>query len=219
METISRKNAKALGLSRYFTGRPCPRGHIVERSVASYSCSECEKIVLKVNYARNRSARLASFKEWRQVNKEKANASSKNWAIENHALVLERVRLWRLANPERAKSNQTRWRSENKTHSLEYRSAWNKRNRDKCNAQYERRRAAMISATPAWADPKSILEVYSAACALSMLTGKKRHVDHIVPLRSKLVCGLHCEANLQILTGSENQTKSNRIWPNMPMAA
>jgi hypothetical protein len=41
-------------------------------------------------------------------------------------------------------------------------------------------------------------------------------VDHIAPRRSKLVCGLHCEANLQVLTGAENCTKTNLHWPDVP---
>jgi hypothetical protein len=41
------------------------------------------------------------------------------------------------------------------------------------------------------------------------------HVDHIVPLTSDLVCGLHCEANLQIAVGKDNIAKNNRWWPDM----
>jgi hypothetical protein len=58
--------------------------------------------------------------------------------------------------------------------------------------------------------------MYKAAKALSMLTSEKHEVDHVVPLKSKLVCGLHCEANLQIIKRSANRSKSNRRWPDMP---
>lgn len=37
---ISRKNAKALGQKRYFTGKPCKQGHLAERNVSG-RCLEC----------------------------------------------------------------------------------------------------------------------------------------------------------------------------------
>lgn len=43
-ERVSRKEAKRLGLKRYFSNRPCLRGHVAERSTANNSCFECTRI-------------------------------------------------------------------------------------------------------------------------------------------------------------------------------
>jgi 5-methylcytosine-specific restriction endonuclease McrA len=41
---ISRELARELGLSRYCTGLPCPRGHLSKRYTKSGRCCECERI-------------------------------------------------------------------------------------------------------------------------------------------------------------------------------
>jgi len=44
MTTISRERARKLGLVKYFTGKPCSRGHIVERYTGCSTCLECNKL-------------------------------------------------------------------------------------------------------------------------------------------------------------------------------
>lgn len=90
-----------------------------------------------------------------------------------------------------------------------HRTKYAQENPSKLAALLAGRRARKMNATPKWADKKKIREFYFAADFLGMVTGEWHQVDHIVPLSSALVCGLHCEANLQVLTAKENQKKSN----------
>jgi hypothetical protein len=67
-----------------------------------------------------------------------------------------------------------------------------------------RRRARLINATPPWANMEKIKEIY-----LNCPEGY--HIDHVIPLNGKDVCGLHVENNLQYLTIEENLKKSNKV--------
>jgi hypothetical protein len=66
------------------------------------------------------------------------------------------------------------------------------------------RRATKLNATPKFANVKKIKEIYKNC-------PKGFHVDHIIPLKNKLVCGLHVEWNLQYLPAKENLSKSNKL--------
>ena len=72
------------------------------------------------------------------------------------------------------------------------------------------RRAQKIHAQVAWADLEKIKNIYTMASHLRN-GGQNVHVDHIVPLRGKTVCGLHVEYNLQILPARENIRKNNKL--------
>ncbi len=71
-------------------------------------------------------------------------------------------------------------------------------------ARNARRRAAKLQATPNWADHETIKRIYETC-------PEGYHVDHIIPLQNDLVCGLHCEFNLQHLTATENLSKGNKF--------
>ena len=89
-------------------------------------------------------------------------------------------------------------------------AAWKKNNPGKANAETAKRRAVLAKSIPPWANLDAIKVIYEQA------RRQGKHVDHIVPLRSKLVCGLHCESNLQLLNPLENQMKNNKYWPDKP---
>ena len=73
-----------------------------------------------------------------------------------------------------------------------------------------KRRATKLKATPAWANEGYIKLFYEGAKLEEKRTGRKVHVDHIVPLKGNLVCGLHCEDNMQLLFARDNMSKGNR---------
>ena len=75
----------------------------------------------------------------------------------------------------------------------------------------------LYKAWPDWcATHEDFKKIYNEAKRLRE-QGKSVHVDHIVPLRSEWVCGLHVPWNLQILTEMQNLAKSNNWWPDMWM--
>lgn len=75
--------------------------------------------------------------------------------------------------------------------------------------EQSRRRAARLKAMPVWANRQEIDALYAQAQALTESTGTDWHVDHIIPLRGKNVCGLHVETNLRVISAHENHRKAN----------
>lgn len=94
--------------------------------------------------------------------------------------------------------------------------AWKKKYPEKSAASTAARDKRVRDATPAWASREAIKEVYARARLLTVTTGIKHVVDHLVPVRSPLVCGLHVEFNLEAIPEGDNLSKSNRWWKDGP---
>lgn len=91
---------------------------------------------------------------------------------------------------------------------------WKEENRDKYNAKAAKYRSSKLQATPSWLtdeDFKKIETEYSLALWTSVVMGSSYHVDHIIPLQGKTVCGLHVPWNLRVIPASVNISKGNRI--------
>ena len=72
LQYIDRKEARELGLTRYFIPKPCKRGHVAERSITSFQCRECYREDKK----RYRAAAPKKFR--RKANPELRRATSRN---------------------------------------------------------------------------------------------------------------------------------------------
>jgi 5-methylcytosine-specific restriction endonuclease McrA len=59
---------------------------------------------------------------------------------------------------------------------------------------------------------KQIRNIYSSAKKMAKEFGVKLHVDHIIPLKGKDVCGLHTPWNLQVTSAKYNTSKKASIY-------
>ncbi len=75
----------------------------------------------------------------------------------------------------------------------------------------------LYQAWPDWCSdiPELFKPIYDE-CKRRREAGEDVHVDHIVPICSDLVCGLHVPHNLAILPAKQNLSKSNTWWPDHP---
>jgi len=152
-------------------------------------CKNCQQGYRKDNFDKIKEYNKEYYKINYDVIKKKLKYNSNN--------IRERRKEYRKSNSDKIK-----------VYSKEYRKA----NQDKQNAIGAKRKAKKLQATPPWLTKEHLSAIrmcYTESKALETATGIKHHVDHIVPLQGKNVCGLHVPWNLQVLTATENCSKNN----------
>lgn len=168
------------------------------------------------SYRENKALHLAQSKKWHAENPAKSREIKKRWQDANKERHNARTRQWAALNKERRSRVRATWKAANAARVSAANAAWSRNNPAKRMATKAARRAREKFATPGWADLVRIESVYATAALRTKETGQRWQVDHIVPLVSPLVCGLHVESNLQVVPAFVNQSKNNRWWPNMP---
>jgi len=149
-----------------------------------------------------------------QYRLEKQREYNAAYRAKNKEKISERAKIWAQQNPESIRRSKEKWKKSNpEKHRLSAKESYLRNypaHRENYIKNAKRRSALLKQATPKWANKRKMYLMGLLAKSLEL------SLDHIVPINSPIVCGLHCEANLQIITLRENIQKYNTTWPDMP---
>lgn len=194
---MKRREAKALGLKTYNTGKPCKHGHLSDRYTSTAICIECVRIQGIDRYKNNRERQYTSWRKWYEANKDTHHARCRRWQHEHPEQVKVMVKQWAAANPEKVAEKTKRYRAKHP---------------DRATAMAVASVARRAKRVPKWltVDDKWLLrEAYALAKLRTKMFGFAWEVDHVIPLRGQFVSGLHVPTNVQVIPKAENRQKRN----------
>ena len=170
-------------------------------------CTRCGEVKDESEFYKQKASKdglqpvcKSCLKNYYQQNKEKILACQKNYCQQNK----DKVSAYHAQHYE-----------QNKDKRLAYQAQYTEENRPRLLAiQAQYRRSVSPLSTPEWLDAEHWAEMeaeYALSLWCSEVMGEKYHVDHIVPLKGKKVCGLHVPWNLQVIPAAENIRKKNNL--------
>ena len=142
---ISRKEAQAKGIKRYFTGKPCKYGHVDERNTANGICVVCQRLTVskhrskniekyrekdKKRYRNNLKSEKLRSKEYYYKNKEKCLQSQKEWRKNNKDAYMNSIQAWKINNKEKSLKHKREEYQRNKERYRDSSKKWRLENRE-----------------------------------------------------------------------------------------
>lgn len=192
-------------------------------------CRECVCARSKAYYAANLEKARAARKAYDEAHKDEKNARTQGYRradpgrhtalraaarIRRGDELREAERQKRLADPAPHREKARRHREKNAEKYREKARAHARNNPEQYAARAAERRARQHHATPEWDKDFTkfvMVEARRLAGTREKTFGFAWHVDHIIPLKAKLACGLHVWNNLQVIPATENQRKYNNV--------
>ena len=184
MDAITRAAAKALGLKKFFTGKPCKRGHVDERYVSNKGCVTCTAVLNATQERKSYDATRNSLPAVKAANR--ARHAAVYATPEGKIAILARSASYRATDA-------------GKANGFASGRAWDIANPGKKNARTAMCRAKRLELKCSCCQPKDFHAIYRKAALLG------HEVDHRTP---KHLGGLHCVSNLQILTVADHRAKT-----------
>jgi hypothetical protein len=197
---MTQQKARLAGQTRYF-GVVCVK-HLDaqgERGTAGGACVKCSLEAVQRYHAKHPDRRKAQSAKDNNKNPAQRSAAHKVWREANVAHDAARKQQYRIANLEKVKA----------TYKQHYEA-----NYPRMLAKRNKQHADKLKRTPVWLtsdDHWMIEQAYELAALRTKMFGFAWHVDHVLPLRGKLVSGLHTPYNMQVIPGLENLRKGNRV--------
>ena len=190
-EIISRKDALAKGMNRYFTGKKCKNNHIDQRSVIDFACVSCRNEIRKKIHLNNKERDNERSRNYYQKNKERCKTINRYLRKNNPEACKKHAKNSYLNNPARVDLHTKARRAHKKI---------------KLTKEEKRRMERIINL---------VREVNKLVGKVVV------HRDHILPLkpvhyltRKHLpIKGIDHPDNCQILTAQENMQKGNKFRP------
>lgn len=222
MKIISRKDAKSLGLTYYFTGKPCKRGHVAARLSSSANCVECKSVLSSSDSYKEQKKKYQ--KGYYRKNISKQAEYHKNYRSKNREELREKQKIFRKHNPFSVKSYKEKG-YQRRLDQLKSRYcndpffAIKCRLRCRVRAAFRNKGYAKSSKTAAilGCDWKT-LKLHIERQFTKNMTWENRsewHIDHIVPLASAKteedVIALNHYTNLRPIWARENISKGAKM--------
>lgn len=189
MQTVTRAEAKAQGLTRYFTGKPCKHGHVAERLTSCNICVVCNRVRVGRAQKHNRDRATNNNRVYREKNKD-------NFDFKLKACARAKASYDRNVEASR-EMKRAQYRSRAVTHPSFYIEHNN------------RRRARMLSAPGdgiTAADIEALKREQNYFCAYCFEL-RPLALDHVAPVSRG---GAHDVSNAVMACKSCNSRKSNR---------